>query len=102
MEDKLRELTFFKVNWNIYITLHLLRADDEQGSKTTTQKQLREVTNQMQELQEDLEAEREARTKAEKQKRDLNEVSSCLLMQYLSFPYGFYTKPKSVLNLWIS
>ena len=65
------------------------RADDEQGSKAMIQKKLREVTNQMQELQEDLDQEKEARTKAEKQKRDLNEVR--LLGLLSAFSVGCYT-----------
>ena len=50
------------------------RVDEEGLAKTTFQKQLREMQNQMQEVLEDLETERESRNKAEKQKRDLNEV----------------------------
>ena len=50
------------------------RADDESVSKATYAKQIREISNQLQEIQEDLETEKEARNKAEKQKRDLNEV----------------------------
>lgn len=42
--------------------------------KTTFQKQFRELESQLQEVQEDLEAEKEARNKAEKQKRDMGEV----------------------------
>ena len=42
--------------------------------KATSMKQIREIQNQIQELQEDLEAERESRNKAEKQKRDISEV----------------------------
>ena len=42
--------------------------------KTTFQKQLRELESQLQEVQEDLDAEKEARNKAEKQKRDMGEV----------------------------
>jgi len=38
-------------------------------------KQVRELQSQLQELQEDCEAEKAARHKAEKQKRDLGEVS---------------------------
>ena len=52
----------------------LRRADEEGVSRQNTNKQMRELTNQLQELQEDLETEREARGKAEKLKRDLNEV----------------------------
>jgi hypothetical protein len=50
------------------------RADEENVGKQSVTKQMRELTNQLQELQEDLETERESRVKAEKQKRDLNEV----------------------------
>lgn len=52
------------------------RADEEGVSRQNINKQMRELSNQLQELQEDLEAEREARNKAEKLKRDLNEVST--------------------------
>ena len=48
---------------------------DEEGlAKSTVMKQLRDMQGQMQEVLEDLETERESRNKAEKQKRDLNEV----------------------------
>ena len=42
--------------------------------KTTFHKQFRELESQLQEVQEDLEAEKESRNKAEKQKRDMGEV----------------------------
>ncbi len=48
---------------------------------------MRELENQVQEVSEDLETEKEARNKAEKQKRDLGEVSSFhlpLLSLYLT------------------
>lgn len=48
--------------------------EEEGAAKSTFQKQLRDLQTQMQELQEDLDAEKEARNKAEKLKRDLNEV----------------------------
>ena len=49
-------------------------------------KQIREIQNQIQELQEDLEAERESRNRAEKQKRDISEVKCdcCLHVLLLS------------------
>ena len=50
------------------------RVEEEVTVKTTFQKQLRELESQLQEVQEDLEAEKEARNKAEKQKRDMGEV----------------------------
>ena len=52
------------------------RADEEGVSRQTVAKQMREMTNQLQELHEDLESEKEARNKAEKLKRDLNEVNT--------------------------
>lgn len=50
------------------------RVDEEGVAKFTIQKQMREMQNQLQELAEDLDTEKEARVKAEKQKKDLNEV----------------------------
>ena len=50
------------------------RVEEEVSARTAVAKQVREVESQLQELQEDIEAEREARNKAEKQKRDLGEV----------------------------
>jgi len=49
-------------------------AEEESVGKATSMKQIREIQNQIQELQEDLEAERESRNRAEKQKRDISEV----------------------------
>lgn len=59
------------------------RGDDESVARATAHKQLRELQSSLQELQEDLEAEKEARTKAEKQKRDLNEVKSFCIVYHL-------------------
>ena len=47
------------------------RVEDEASNRTVFQKQLREVESQLQEVQEDLDTEKEARNRAEKQKRDL-------------------------------
>ena len=47
------------------------RVEDEASNRTVFQKQLREAESQLQELNEDLETEKEARNRAEKQKRDL-------------------------------
>ncbi len=63
------------------------RVEEEVTQRTTVQKQMRELENQVQEVSEDLETEKEARNKAEKQKRDLGEVSSFhlpLLSLYLT------------------
>jgi len=48
--------------------------EEEVAGRATLQKQVREVESQKQEITEDLESEREARNKADKQKRDLAEV----------------------------
>lgn len=61
------------------IYLLAVRVEEEVTQKTATVKRVRELESQVQESQEDLEAEREARGKAEKQKRDLGEVSYALL-----------------------
>ena len=50
------------------------RIDEEIAAKNAAQKALREMQNQNTELQEDLDAERACRSKAEKQKKDMNEV----------------------------
>lgn len=51
--------------------------------KAQTQKALRELESQLAELQEDLEAEKNARAKADKQKRDLNEELETLKNELL-------------------
>lgn len=53
------------------------------SGKAQIQKTLRELESQYTELQEDLEAERNARAKAEKQKRDLNEELEALKNELL-------------------
>jgi len=50
------------------------RVEDEVTQKTTVIKRSRELENQLQEMQEDLESEKAARNKVERQKRDLGEV----------------------------
>ena len=49
------------------------------SGKTSVTKQVRELQSQLQEIQEDFEAEKVARHKAEKQKRDLGEVGASSL-----------------------
>jgi len=51
-----------------------IRVEEEVAGRAALQKQMREVEGQKQEISEDLESEREARNKADKQKRDLAEV----------------------------
>lgn len=58
-----------------FMYLDACRVEEEVTSKVMIQKLLRELESQKQEIQEDLETEREARAKAEKQKRDLGEVT---------------------------
>lgn len=67
----------------IIIVLFFCRCDEEIVIKTQAQKMLRELENQLVEVHEDLEAEKEARAKAEKQKRDLNEVKF-LIFKFIS------------------
>ena len=50
----------------------------ESAMRTAAQKSLREVTSQLTETMEDLEAEKEARTKAERIRRDLSEELEAL------------------------
>ena len=58
------------------------RAEEEVASKMSTQKQVREMESTLQDIQEDLDAEKEARNKAEKQKRDLSEVYNSFCFHY--------------------
>jgi len=60
----------------------LSRVEDEVTQKTTAAKRSRELENQLQEMQEDLESEKVARSKVERQKRDLGEVR-CTIVPYL-------------------
>ena len=50
------------------------RIDKEIATKSIAQKHIRDLESSVQDIQEDLEAEREARNKAEKHRRDLGEV----------------------------
>ena len=62
---------------NIFISLifkNNFRVEEEVSLKANLNKMLRELESQKQEIAEDLESERETRTKIEKQKRDLGEV----------------------------
>ena len=55
-----------------------LRIEEEAAQKNLAQKKIREMEAQLSELQEDLELERQARTKAEKHRRDLGEELEAL------------------------
>ena len=61
----------------------LMKVDEEAAAKANSQKSLRELESQLGEVVEDLEAEKEARNKAEKQKRDLNEELEALKNELL-------------------
>jgi Myosin tail len=52
-----------------------IRVEEETAAKAIAQKMIREIEGQKQEILEDLESERESRTRAEKYRRDLAEVS---------------------------
>lgn len=56
----------------------LLRLEDEIGQKNNALKKIRELEAHISDLQEDLDSERAARNKAEKQKRDLGEELEAL------------------------
>lgn len=55
-----------------------LRIEEEAAQKNLAQKKIRELEAQLSELQEDLELERQARSKAEKHRRDLGEELEAL------------------------
>lgn len=55
-----------------------LRIEEEAAQKNLAQKRIREMEAQLSELQEDLELERQCRTKAEKYRRDLGEELEAL------------------------
>jgi len=57
----------------------LCRVEEEVSGKTSVTKQVRELQSQLQEMQEDIEAEKAARHKAEKQKRDFGEVGVLII-----------------------
>lgn len=61
----------------------MVRVDEEAAAKASAQKGIRELESQLTELQEDLEAEKIARSKAEKTKRDLNEELEALKNELL-------------------
>lgn len=57
------------------VKLNLYRVDDESAKRSELEKVKREMENQIEELKDDLEAEKSVRTKVEKQKRELSEVT---------------------------
>ena len=60
-----------------------MKVDDELAAKGKALKSLREVEAQLNEVQEDLDAEKAARVKAEKSKRELNEELEALKNELL-------------------
>lgn len=69
------ECQYFDLIPALYLTL---RIEEEAAAKNAAQKVIRELEAQISELQEDLELERQARAKAEKQRRDLGEELEAL------------------------
>lgn len=69
-----KEVGFYSVH---FVELHI-RIEEEAAQKNLAQKKIREMEAQLSELQEDLELERQARTKAEKHRRDLGEELEAL------------------------
>jgi len=61
----------------LVLVVVFVSVEEEVAGRAVLQKQVREVESQKQEIAEDLESEREARSKADKQKRDLAEVCTC-------------------------
>ena len=61
----------------MFYPFHLIcfcRVDEESSKRSDLEKVKREMENQIEELRDDLEAEKSARTKAEKQRREHSEV----------------------------
>lgn len=73
---------FFFLAYVLLIVHHYVfmvdRNEDEASQKNNALKQLRELQAQLSELQEDLDSEKVARSKAEKLKRDLSEELEAL------------------------
>lgn len=73
---------FFFLAYVLLIVNHYVfmvdRNEDEASQKNNALKQLRELQAQLSELQEDLDSEKLARSKAEKLKRDLSEELEAL------------------------
>lgn len=57
--------------------LHLTRAEEEAAARAKLEKEKRDLLSQLHETQDDLDAEREGRQRAEKQRKQLNEVNGC-------------------------
>ena len=81
----LKKNTIFLKNLYIFINIFFreIKVDDELAAKGKALKSLREVEAQLNEVQEDLDAEKAARVKAEKSKRELNEELEALKNELL-------------------
>ena len=62
----------------ILVICILFRADEEAAGRAKAEKEKRELATQLQETQDDLDSEKEARLKTEKMRKQLDEVRSCL------------------------
>ena len=85
MKVKNLKKKFFLKNLYIFINIFFreIKVDDELAAKGKALKSLREVEAQLNEVQEDLDAEKAARVKAEKSKRELNEELEALKNELL-------------------
>lgn len=83
LSDRKTFLTFYFKYHNMFDIKYIKYNVIMNLGKAQSQKALRELESQLGELQEDLEAERTARSKAEKQKRDLNEELEALKHELL-------------------
>ena len=63
------------IRLRIYLSCTYSRNESFSGDKSQLQKQMREMEYKLTEAQEDLDAERNSKSKLEKEKRDLREVS---------------------------
>lgn len=75
------QIAFYTIHLyvNLIPPLYLIsRIEEEAAAKNAAQKKIRELEAQISELQEDLELERQARSKAEKYRRDLGEELEAL------------------------
>lgn len=70
--------SYLKYHHTFLLSFSLRRIEEEAAQKNLAQKKIRELEAQLSELQEDLELERAARTKAEKHRRDLGEELEAL------------------------
>lgn len=72
----------------ISVLISFLRADEETNKRLELERTKRELENQIEELKEDLEAEKSSRVKAEKQRKSTSEVCFEEQTTLLFLPHG--------------